>query len=328
MKYIKFALLLLQLSSFVILVTNAEQEEYAQARSLMTQNLRTCFSTNRGNYNNDNQALEPAQFLDIPRFLFAGQSNMVGHSREAKTNLFHKIIKILNSTHPKKEKIKRMKRVLNKAEGSKPYSSKNLARLMYFMRKFLKRGRIYYGTDENAVCSYTNPSEDGALDCERNVSNIACGSRKEHNGKTGQFGPELLFAHRFPKLNTRFKGKQIGITKVAVGGTRICQWMKNSSCAEDANYWQSLVDAIQAAQGTIEAFVWFQGENDSLEEMSTEDYFSHLTEHVDDVRLEIFNASTKFEKASDVPVVIVELGAWIYGINTNVIEAQRDFAAR
>ena len=221
--------------------------------------------------------------------------------------------------------IMRMKAKLDLARSSKPYSSENMARILYSLREFFKREKIYYGTDENAVCSYTDPSLDEGLDCERNVSIYACGGGPS---RMGGFGPELLFAHIFPKHETRFEGTQIGITKVSVGGSRICQWMKNSACSSKPNYWHALVEAIQASQGTMEAFIWFQGEKDSSIGTSTENYLAHLTELVNDVRLEIFNASTKFENATDVPVVIVELGAKVYERSTDVIEAQRLFVER
>ena len=91
-------------------------------------------------------------------------------------------------------------------------------------------------------------------------------------------------------------------------------------------YWPKLKDAITAAKGTIEAFVWFQGENDTFDDWNQNNYLDHLTEFVADVRNEIFVMSEKFQSAEDVPVVIVELGAWRRG--TIVIEAQRTFVKK
>jgi len=53
------------------------------------------------------------------------------------------------------------------------------------------------------------------LDCEREVTPSACGGRD---------GVELMSAHEFPKKEGKSLGKQMGIAKVAVGGTRIKQW--------------------------------------------------------------------------------------------------------
>lgn len=84
-----------------------------------------------------------------------------------------------------------------------------------------------------------------------------------------------------------------------------------------------MVDDISASNGSIEAFVWFQGEIDSFEVKDKENYQENLINFVADVRNEIFNSSIKFQKYSDVPVVIVELGNWIaFDTDDTVIEAQ------
>ena len=59
-------------------------------------------------------------------------------------------------------------------------------------------------------------------------------------------------------------------------------------------------------------------------------YLQNLTKFVADVRQEIFDTSgTKFATKEDIPVVIVELGYWIYGlvddIGESVIKAQNTF---
>ena len=143
-----------------------------------------------------------------------------------------------------------------------------------------------------------------------------------------------MFAHQFPKLKSPYKGRKIGIIKVAEGGTRIYNnWMKEMD-GIGKNHWSLLSNAIHAAKGTIEAFIWFQGENDSFGTWDTENYLDNLQTFVADVRTEIFdasknNGSTRFDSPSDIPVVIVELGCWIYcDGNTGVTEAQRSFVER
>ncbi len=176
------------------------------------------------------------------------------------------------------------------------------------------------------MCSYTNPQSMGRrLDCERPITPDTCNA----NGH----GPELIFAHHFPTLETQYKGLDIGITKVAAGGTTISQWMKQNS-ADDNNYWNTLADAIHGSSGTMEAFVWFQGENDNFLEDEAEKamYQDRLTQFVSDVREEIFQTSSNFQSKEDIPVVIVELGEWIREIGGSgegsIIGAQRAFVER
>ena len=102
-----------------------------------------------------------------------------------------------------------------------------------------------------------------------------------------------------------------------------------SNDGEDANFWQTMVDAITASKGSIKAFVWFQGESDSFASWNKENYLDNLTIFIGDVRHEIHKSSSNFESPADVPVIIVELGNWIYlGIDEAVINAQRAFVKK
>ena len=296
---------------------------------------------------------------DIPRFLFAGQSNMVGHSEQALNGLFKATVKIVNERFFIKEGGEKRERrrqiladledVIGNAQDALPGSSTREAELIYELAGARRKSKSVLNNStiflphSTAVCSFTDPSSSSNLNCEGPVSPTACGG-----GSNIQFGPELMFAHRFSKLNTKYKKKPFGITKVARGGTRISQWTKprewpNSSPeANLPNYWLVLQKAIKASSGTIEAFVWFQGENDHFPQTSREDYLESLIMLVADVRKEIFAAYKKisnndetdiFQAEADIPVVIVELGSWIgNGVSKsqgnepgNVIVAQREF---
>jgi len=259
----------------------------------------------------------PVKTEDIPRFLFAGQSNMEGHTEEAKEGLFIELVNTLKAKGNRKDKVQQMMTYVNNATDSTPQSSKREAKLMYRLRKYIRKKNFNTENYKKAVCSWTAPTRTSVLDCEQNVSPTACGDN---------FGPELLFGHVFPRQESPLKGKRIGIIKIAEGGTQINRnWMKVNDSNED-NYWQYLVDGIAASNGSIEAFVWFQGEDDSFDDPNKGDYLDNLTTFVANVRDEIFQSSTKFPKPSDVPVVIVELGNWIYlDVNKTVIEAQRTF---
>merc|ERR1719162_2000830 len=103
------------------------------------------------------------------------------------------------------------------------------------------------------------------------------------------------------KKKSPLKKKRIGIIKVASGGTEIYKhWMKSND-GEDANFWQTMVDAITASKGSIKAFVWFQGENDSFAAWNKENYLENLTTFIGDVRREIHKSSSNFESPADVP---------------------------
>eukprot|EP00551_Chaetoceros_affinis_P009589 CAMPEP_0203674432 /NCGR_PEP_ID=MMETSP0090-20130426/16167_1 /ASSEMBLY_ACC=CAM_ASM_001088 /TAXON_ID=426623 /ORGANISM="Chaetoceros affinis, Strain CCMP159" /LENGTH=473 /DNA_ID=CAMNT_0050540305 /DNA_START=66 /DNA_END=1487 /DNA_ORIENTATION=+ len=255
----------------------------------------------------------------IPRFLFGGQSNMEGSSDQALPGSFRTILRLLNKKGLSKSKMRNMlKRHMNKAEASTMETSRNQSRFIYGMRKHLRKRDMFYD-HPTSTCSFTNPSSElTKLDCERPVAETGCGA----NG----YGPEFMFGHMFPKRESPLQGMPIGIAKVAAGGTEIYKnWMKDNKDEVD-NHWYALVDTIKGARGSLEGFVWFQGENDSFEDWNKANYFDNLTKFVADVRQEIYSASNgKFSTPEDVPVVICELGNWIYGIDTAVLDAQRAF---
>jgi len=258
---------------------------------------------------------------DIPRFLFAGQSNMEGATNDARNGLFDELFITLTGQGTQKQKIEQMENFLKLTGGSNPETSIREARLMYKLRKYVKKNNFNTASYKKAVCSLTIPNEMSNLSCEQNVSPTACGKRG--------FGPELMFSHVFPRKKSPLKKKNIGIIKIASGATEIYKnWMKVNHGMEK-NYWQHLVDGIAASNGTIEAFVWFQGESDSRSKWNKENYLDHLTTFVADVRNEIVKSHTKFQTPSDVPVVIVELGNWVYltydPVDHAVINAQRAF---
>jgi hypothetical protein len=221
-----------------------------------------------------------------------------------------------------------LKRHLNKAEVAELLTSKNEARYIYAMRRHLKKNQVF-NDHPTTTCSFTDRNSMLKLDCEQPLSSNACGGGREG------YGPEFMFGHIFPKLKSPLKGKSIGITKVAKGGTEIYKhWMKETKDDETDgtedqelfHHWYPLVDAIKGAKGSIEAFVWFQGENDSFSDWNMDNYFDNLTQFIADVRQEIFNSSAgKFSSPDDIPVIIVELGGWIYGIDTRVPDAQNKF---
>ena len=229
------------------------------------------------------------------------------------------MIKILNSQKPRRIILRDLRRLLKQGRSAEGKTSRNEARMIYRMREYMDKNEML-NDHPTSTCSLTIPSLTNDLDCERPVSSTACGRDQK------QYGPEFMFAHVFPKLSSPLKGKAIGITKVAVSGTQIYKhWMKDNK-DQDENYWYTLVDAIKAASGSLQAFVWFQGENDSFNDWNKQHYLPNLTKFIGDVREEIFKTSTKFKQPTDIPVIIVELGRWLWrGNHRAVIEAQRLF---
>jgi len=298
----------------------------------------------------------------IPRFLLAGQSNALGFSDQALEGLFNKTIEIVNGRYreplPKNKGESRERRreveeelqlAFNDARDAKEGSSEFMAKLMYKMAGWKRKSSVLnndtiLAPHPDVVCSLSNPSEDEDIDCERPVSPIegyTCGGGVNNK----YYGPELMFAHHFRKLDTKYQNNTFGITKVAVGGTSISNWTENSR--SNPNYWFSLEDNIRADNGTIEAFFWFQGENDHFPtSIPQQEYLESLKNLVENVRMEIFRAhrdrwgeggspTAQFESHKDVPVVILELGPWIsHGILSrrgespgSVVLAQRQFVA-
>jgi len=211
----------------------------------------------------------------------------------------------------KNAKLRKMEAALYNSRSATAGSSRKEALGMYALRRYVKKPKFLTGTYNKAVCSLTIPKKTNGLDCERPVSPTACGRN---------YGPELMFAHVFPRLKGPLKRKRFGIIKVARDDIRLKQWNKG--------YRQEFVDAVAAAKGSIEAFVWFHGEFDSRAQNDRDRYLKDLEVFVADVRDVIHKTSTKFQSPEDVPVVIVELGNWVsleVDPSRVVIEAQRTF---
>jgi len=248
-----------------------------------------------------------------------------------------------------------------RAEGATRVSGSYMARRLYDM---VHDGGLPLATTllleehPTTVCSYTDPSQTPYLGCEMPLSPYTCNA----NG----IGPELVFGHSFAKPETitttttttkittnPYRNRPFGIVKTVVGGSKIELWVsplpggeeepphRSSSC-----YWDALRDNIRSMNGTIEAFVWFQGENDQIFGTPATEYGALLARFVGDVRAEIFEAHRKrwgtkgsptrrWNAPTEVPVVICELGPWIghtvvaieqHGVAPGgIIEAQRRF---
>lgn len=257
---------------------------------------------------------------------------MVGHSDQNYDGLFEKLVSILNKKKwSKNKKLKKLKEVIGDTQESDPVADANEAKFLYQIRKYMKKKKITKPYAK-VQCSFTDVStfrKNHRLDCERPTSPSACGAK----GSFG-YGPELMFAHAFPTLNSPYKNKKVGVVKVAEGGTRIYNNWSKEMDGIGINNWSALKGSIHAAKGTIEAFVWFQGENDAFSTNDVANYETRLKTFVKDVRSEIYQAAMdnglndKFKNKHSIPVVIVEIGCWL-GCNSvkgqGIQAAQRAF---
>lgn len=142
------------------------------------------------------------------------------------------------------------------------------------------------------------------------------------------FGPDLMFGHTmYSNAESPHHLEPFSIVKVASGGTEL---EKNWS-RENGTYWSTLhstIHALNPRDEKYEAFVWFQGENDCMEQQNSDAYFDNLTKLVENVRREMKLANKQSSMDPRViPVVIVQIGWWSDGFEhgPTVLEAQRKF---
>jgi hypothetical protein len=260
-----------------------------------------------------------------PVFLFGGQSNMEGVFDE---QIFQQILSITTQVGiPNSHKTRKIAAILNQVvpdvdrtiyEPISMYEAKYLINLRKegLMRRVLNQNLT--GVD----CTFIRPSSiHGTTSTGPNIVSpfAECGF---------PFGPELMFGHTmYKKTQSPYFQNPFSILKVASGGTQLRKdWMK-----EGGNHWWTLANAIHSLDSSThkyEAFVWFQGENDSMDEENSSSYFDNLTQFVDNVRQEMLAANGQFEMDThSIPVVIVQLGGWANGFENGptLLEAQQMF---
>lgn len=267
-----------------------------------------------------------------PHFLWSGQSNSIGHTTDgqslegAGTTLFEDLVAILNddvngdgqdekeaerlrrNLATRKQKERKLRQRIEQAHVKEHYQTKE--RSAWEAQELLElhsRGLIQNikAPLMNAQCSFNDPSQEipGPRLDPINVSPYAkCG---------GNFGHELMFSHALSS-KADWSNQPFTVDKVAVGGTKLYEsWFPGVG-----TYWDALNSTIhtKSVQEGAEwkAFVWHQGSQECWEDEDTSVYYqTNLTELVAVVRQEMFLASPgNFASASDIPVVIVELGTW------------------
>ncbi len=126
---------------------------------------------------------------------------------------------------------------------------------------------------------------------------VKCRARQGEFGTC--FGPELGLAE---KLNEMYPDKTFFIIKYAWGGTNLYeQWLSPASGATGPLY-SSFVEYVNNSirylelknyKVKIEGMCWMQGEADSMEDESTQNYDEHLSNLISDIRAEFSDYASK-----------------------------------
>jgi hypothetical protein len=263
------------------------------------------------------------------KFLFLGQSNMVGYVESERLMTTLKLLHVSSEHQLDDEKNIRNQLIqhFQTAESSLPtpdsvynFEASELIRLRrdgYLTKSFSKPLSSvtcsFYQLDINQ--NYSIPGTKGKIlaDDEKLSPNAHCGL---------DFGPELMFGHvLISKQNvgkTQSRRKQrIRIVKIAAGGSTIRKnWSKHQG-----SFWNTLVDYLvesnkpknKATLGEYKAIVWFQGESDAFDLYQAQRYEGDLRDLISNLRKVLFelDTNTNFPSPSHIPVVIVGLGCWI-----------------
>lgn len=142
----------------------------------------------------------------------------------------------------------------------------------------------YEGGYDNVYIKYF------ASDTNKSDGFVKCAARQ---GEFGQcFGPELGLAER---LNEQYPDRTFFVIKYAWGGTNLYeQWLSPSSGTAGPLY-NSFIEYVKNSisylelknyKVNIEAMCWMQGEADSMQDESTQNYAKRLTNLINDVRAE------------------------------------------
>jgi len=149
------------------------------------------------------------------------------------------------------------------------------------------------------------------------------------------FGPELTLGH-YLYAN---KGQSTSLIKVALGGSTLhTDWLSPTAALDNGTQvgqqFELLSDKIEKLTTKPDsihpqcntdachwsAFIWFQGENDSLSQSGAQSYEENLRTFIHDVRAKVGR--------ENLPVVIVEIGYWAKTLEfgEQVSAAQRKIA--
>ncbi len=248
----------------------------------------------------------PPPLAQMPVFLLAGQSNMVGNIDQA---LFQNLLAEL-TTGPSASLQQRLADRLRQwyFEWQGGYATYGYSEPMAaFEASELVRLRAA-GLVGNALVQQ-NPN----VMCANNDTAVApltinCGN---------SFGPELMLGQVLGKTLPT----PTSLIKVARGGTTLAvDWASPLAGRTVGDQYKQLSARIQSLRQNPAsvhpdcaarscqwaAFVWFQGENDSFDSAQAQAYEQNLRHLIADVRNEVGSAA--------LPVVVVQVGRWAQGL--------------
>ncbi|KAL2894686.1 hypothetical protein RDABS01_010595 [Bienertia sinuspersici] len=123
-------------------------------------------------------------------------------------------------------------------------------------------------------------------------------------------GPGMSMAHEVVRKAHRIG--PVGLVPCAVGGTNISQWSRGSKL------YNMLVRRARSSLsegGTIEGFIWYQGESDTVFKQDADAYKERLLNFFDDLRTDL--------KSPMLPIIQVRIPVfcfWLIGfVNSNII---------
>ena len=252
---------------------------------------------------------------DLPMFLMAGQSNMEGNVDE---KLFQQILADLASgTDTETTKINLAARIKawTNVEGKKygysdPMAALEASELVRLNAAGLV-GANLTKPDPKVFCSWNDsvviPLKAAPVETPKRCSNTA--------------GPELVFGQALSKAGY----STTSLIKVAYGGTSLyADWRSPLMGGTPSD--KKLYEKLNARIGSLKsdpasvnaacktrnckwsAFVWFQGEKDA-ETVFAPQYEENLKKFIANVRADV--------GSPNLPVVIVQVGAWAQSLNYN-----------
>lgn len=242
---------------------------------------------------------------EMPLFLFAGQSNMIGHTTAGKSadrTLFSNILSIVSDKNrTRTRQFRDLSRAINASQKSDDFVSNFEAKqILKLVDKGLMEG--IESPMENAFCFFLEPSR------EINPAAFQPGANKvsPFAGCGNGYGHELMFSRSLSEMSP-WKSQDFTVAKVAQSKTELYRdWMP-----PHGTYWPYLNSTIHNTPGEWKAFVWHQGQQDVLGKNASKtssEYAVNLKFFVAAVRAEIQSASPNSPR--ELPVIILEIGYW------------------
>jgi hypothetical protein len=240
---------------------------------------------------------------EMPVFLMAGQSNMVGR---VDVDLFDQLMSELEngSSNRQQRLIDRLKSWYQNTDAMDAYSAQAATVAASELIRLHGEGLV------NATLSqpYSKVYCIGNETYDPQPLALNCG---------GPYGPELVLGHALGSASYA----PTSLIKVAEGGTTLyADWLPPSAASRTGrevgylyNQLSQKIKALQTNPASVHpncasqkcrwaGFIWFQGENDSFDAPNAEEYQQNLKNLLSDVRSET--------GSPQLPVVIVQINAW------------------